>query len=178
LRNTIFANVHGGLNIFLPSRTPRIHVTYYSTLDASVPSPFIALQQTCRQIYKETALLPFSSVNTFWFSDMLALDKCKPKFYPAQWDCISHVFFNVSIDTKVNTSSPPPIGNFRKERLEGLSSFKGLKKVTIYLNVDYHEEDKEDLMDGLKTALEGDLEEAVPASVKVVFAHSKVARNW
>jgi hypothetical protein len=118
-------------------------------------------------------------VNKFWFLSVTSLDVCKPKFYSAQWDCISHVFFVVSVNTVANnldTSNPTPIGNFRKKRLQGLSSFRGLQKVTVYLNADQCEAGA--LLNGLKIALEDDVKEAVPAGVEIVFAlRAKVSRT-
>jgi hypothetical protein len=90
-------------------------------------NPFLTLQQASRQLYAETALLPFSAINGFWYYGESEIVKCEPVLYEAQWACVAHVFFNISI----SKDYPGPLGNFAASSIELLMTFRGLKKVTF-----------------------------------------------
>ncbi|KAF2831591.1 hypothetical protein CC86DRAFT_269610, partial [Ophiobolus disseminans] len=68
LRNKIFGHVCGGMTILFQETKINVKAGPWAS-SPTVHGPFRALQQTCRQIYVETALLPFSKINQFWYYD-------------------------------------------------------------------------------------------------------------
>jgi hypothetical protein len=132
LRNKIFALAFGGLKIFI--RNTRIDVSYNSRGNADfIRRPFAGLQGTCRQIYVETALLPFSEINEFWYYTTSDLDILQDRFAPAQVKAISTVFFNIVFNPlDIVNNFPDRWGNFDRDRLVGLEEFEGLQKVIVY----------------------------------------------
>jgi len=92
-------------------------------------NPFVALQSTCRQIYTETALVPFSSINRFWYYNDFALSALKKRITPAQTGAIAKLFFYVK--AMEYSSRPNDIGDFDLKRVQNLSTLTGLKYIHI-----------------------------------------------
>ncbi|KAG9188799.1 hypothetical protein G6011_07504 [Alternaria panax] len=168
VRNKVFEYVCNGLIIFMGLGVGRGKDEIYvmdgaDQRSSRISSPFVALQQTCRQIYSETALLPFSA-NKCWYFTTGSLPGCKELLYNAQFQCIQHICFTVKINTSCILA---PLGDLCLERLQGLERFPKLKEVTIYMNTE--EWELEHLLEDLKTAMKDELEKVVSASVKVVY---------
>ncbi|KAI4648754.1 uncharacterized protein J4E79_009825 [Alternaria viburni] len=92
-------------------------------------SPFVALQSTCRQIYTETALVPFSSINRFWYYNDFALSALKNRITSAQTGAIAKLFFY--LNAMEYTSRPNDIGDFDLKRVQNLSTLTGLKYIHV-----------------------------------------------
>jgi hypothetical protein len=61
----------------------------------AVSSPFVSLQQTCRQIYAETAKLPFSRINQFHYRTECHLEAFEMWIRPSQLQAITKLLFFV-----------------------------------------------------------------------------------
>jgi len=127
-----------------------------------VSPPFLALQATCRQIYSETALLPFTT-NEYWYIDNLSLENCRPLFYNAQFRRIRYVSFRVSLDID------SAIGIFCYDCLRGMEAFPDLQEVTIHLDTSRSKAKRRTLLGQAKAKLEERVKHVVHADVKVVF---------
>ncbi|KAI4661667.1 uncharacterized protein J4E78_004456 [Alternaria triticimaculans] len=92
-------------------------------------SPFVALQSTCRQIYTETALVPFSGINRFWYYNDFALTALKNRITSSQTGAITKLFFHVK--AMEYSSRPNDIGDFDLKRVQNLSTLTGLKYIHI-----------------------------------------------
>jgi len=92
-------------------------------------SPFVALQSTCRQIYTETALVPFSGINRFWYYNDFALSALKNRVTSAQIGAIAKLFFYVK--AMEYSSRPNDIGDFDLKRVQNLSTLTGLKYIHV-----------------------------------------------
>jgi hypothetical protein len=127
---------------------PRSHCSRNTTFR----SAFSPLQQSCRQTYAETALLPFSTVNRFWYYDPRGLD-----------------FFRIL----VSNEWPSPLGSLELGRLEGLEQFQGLKKVTLFLEleglVDLSLEQVDDVLEELRIASEEHIRKVTPEGMEIVY---------
>ncbi|KAI4948657.1 hypothetical protein J4E86_008005 [Alternaria arbusti] len=97
-------------------------------------SPFVALQSTCRQLYTETALVPFSSINRFWYYNDFALTALRNRITSAQTGAISKLFFYVK--AMEYSSRPNDIGDFDLKRVQNLSTLTGLKYIHVAVVVD------------------------------------------
>jgi hypothetical protein len=133
-------------------------------------SAFSPLQQSCRQIYAETALLPFSTVNRFWYYGTRDLDVCLPEFHEPQVQSIGHVFFRI----RVSNEWPSPLGSLELGRLEGLEQFQGLKKVTLFIEleeglVDLALEQVDDVLEGLRIASEEPIRKVTSEGMEIVY---------
>jgi hypothetical protein len=167
VRNKIFAYVCNGLDIFMKIMNGGEGPVYI--MDGNFPhsarifSPFVALQQTCRQVYIKTALLPFSAANKYFYYTS-GLDRCYDLLYIVQLQCIRHVSFFVTVD---DVGSPGlRFGDLYLLRLQGLQTFPHLQEITVYINTVIKQ--PENLLEGLKTAMRDELEKLVSADVKVV----------
>lgn len=90
-------------------------------------NPFVLLQQTCRQIYTETAMLPLSGLNYIWYLDDLALQTLRKRLLPVQFYSITKLVFFVS----ENVDMPSATGNFDPARVQNLRLLTGLKYIRI-----------------------------------------------
>ncbi|KAI4708804.1 hypothetical protein J4E89_006205 [Alternaria sp. Ai002NY15] len=97
-------------------------------------SPFVALQSTCRQIHTETALVPFSSINRFWYYNDFDLTALKNRITSAQTGAITRLFFYVN--AMEYSSRPNDIGDFDLKRVQNLSTLTGLKYIHVAVVVD------------------------------------------
>jgi len=97
-------------------------------------SPFVALQSTCRQIYTETALVPFSGINRFWYYNDFALTALKNRITSSQTGAITKLFFYVK--AMEYSSRPNDIGDFDLKRVQNLSTLTGLKYIHVAVVVD------------------------------------------
>ncbi|KAI4685475.1 uncharacterized protein J4E84_006203 [Alternaria hordeiaustralica] len=169
VRNKIFAYVNNGLRVFMRAgpgnRATRSIKNGTHEGASSVYPPFLDLQHTCRQIYNETALLPFST-NEYWYYTVSSLNACKPLFLGPQWECIRYISFPITIRARKEL---PVIGNFDVRRLEGLKAFSRLEKVTFYLNTEHPNAERR--FEDVKTVLKHYLKEVVSADVKIVYEH-------
>ncbi|KAH6879231.1 hypothetical protein BKA58DRAFT_436922 [Alternaria rosae] len=90
-------------------------------------NPFVSLQQICRQIYTETAMLPFSGLNHFWYLDDLALQILRKRLLPIQFHSITKLVFFVT----ENVDMPSATGNFDPARFQNLRLLTRLKYIRI-----------------------------------------------
>ncbi|KAI4917584.1 uncharacterized protein J4E92_008978 [Alternaria infectoria] len=97
-------------------------------------SPFVALQSTCRQIHTETALVPFSSINRFWYYNDFDLTALKNRITSSQTGAITKLFFYVN--AMEYSSRPNDIGDFDLKRVQNLSTLTGLKYIHVAVVVD------------------------------------------
>ncbi|KAI4708780.1 hypothetical protein J4E89_006181 [Alternaria sp. Ai002NY15] len=169
VRNKIFSYVNSGLHIYMRAGTsfqPVIYIKNGSHANATFEyQPFLTPQGICRQIYSETALLPFTT-NEYWYFTKNSLEICKPFFWDQQLQSIRYVSFAITI---IMGKFDPVIGNFDAGRLDGLKAFSDLQEVTIYLNMEHPEAERR--FEGVKTFLKGYLKEVVSAGVKIVYEH-------
>jgi len=180
VRNKIFTYVNSGLNIFMwnknfdplrkiggACRNPQVLIRHDASPIASylvALPPFLALQAICRQVYNETAMLPFST-NEYWYFTNYSLDLCKTLFYEAQLQCIRFLSFTVTIHHGVFTSET---GEFRVGALEGLRAFPNLQEVSFSFDTDLPEDERTPLLERPKAVLENRVKRVV-FGVKVVF---------
>ena len=169
VRNKIFAYVNSGLHIFMRAgRGNKPTILINNSTQAVAPPkypPYRTLQSTCRQVYNETALLPFST-NEYWYYTTSSLNACKPLFLGPQWECIRYISFPITIRARKEL---PVIGNFDIRRLEGLKAFSRLEEVTFYLNTEHPNAERR--FEDVKTVLKRYLKEVVSADVKIVYEH-------
>jgi hypothetical protein len=72
--------------VTVSNHTSTVVITRTNSIHGSKENnPFFALQSTCRQLYTETALLPFSRINRFWYYDDRALSVLKRRITPGQY---------------------------------------------------------------------------------------------
>jgi hypothetical protein len=143
--------------------------------------PFVSLHQACRQIYSETALLPFSS-NRFWYPNAQALMLFIERLNASQLHAITDLFFCVSEDIQ----SPTAMGVFGPDRFQHLGELAGLKRVEILVVIQgYPLFDKnnpipawtvQDALQRIKTGLEPEIKEKAAKGVEVVFKLTKMGR--
>ncbi|KAI4647830.1 hypothetical protein J4E93_004241 [Alternaria ventricosa] len=168
VRNKIFVYVNNGLHVFMragPCDRATITIKNGTHEGASSVYPPFLFQHTCRQVYNETALLPFST-NEYWYYTISSLNACKPLFLRPQWECIRYISFPITIRTRKEL---PVIGDFDVRRLEGLKAFSSLKEVTFYLNMEHPNAER--WFEDVKTVLKGYIEEVVSTGVKIVYEH-------
>jgi len=168
VRNKIFAYVNNGLHIFMRAGSVEramISIKNGTHEGASSVYPLFLFQHTCRQVYNETALLPFST-NEYWYYTISSLNACKPLFWGPQWDCIRYISFPITIRERKEL---PVIGNFDVGRLEGLKAFSRLEEVTFYLNTEHPNAER--VFGDVKTVLKRYLKEVVSADVEIVYEH-------
>ncbi|KAI4616579.1 hypothetical protein J4E80_005853 [Alternaria sp. BMP 0032] len=149
IRNQIFAEAMRGFSIFIKSRrvdygeytkqelsriTNRIRLLNPSCGGPKENNPFVALQSTCRQIYTETALVPFFSINRFWYYNDFALSALKNRITSVQTGAITKLFFYVN--AMEYSSRPNNIGDFDLKRVQNLSTLTGLKYIHVAVVVD------------------------------------------
>ncbi|KAF1836725.1 hypothetical protein BDW02DRAFT_596224 [Decorospora gaudefroyi] len=82
-----------------------------------------------RYIYSETALLPFSAINRFWYYDDTTLSALIKLTNPVQFCAIAKLFFYVKAE-----EPPSPnawTGAFDLDRIRNLDKLTGLKHVTV-----------------------------------------------
>jgi hypothetical protein len=143
-------------------RTLWTRVTYsHSLIGPKVPQAFSPLQLTCRQIYAETALLPFSRTNRFWYYDDNALKTLVKVLIPAQLYAIMHLFFHVS-DDAANPYSDT--GDFDLKRLTNLGKLNGLKRIAVTVLPRL-----EGQFERVEASLGGKIREEATKGVEVVF---------
>jgi hypothetical protein len=119
-----------------------------------VPKPFSSILQACRQFYAETALLPFSRINRFWYSNDDSLKMLIECLKPAQLRAITHLFFTVRSTE-----------DFNFERLENLDKLEGVKRIDV---------EGADMcsvaLEYVETGLGGKIREKAAKGVEVVFS--------
>jgi hypothetical protein len=72
--------------VTVSNHTSTVVITRTNSIHGSKENnPFCALQSTCRQLYTETALLPFPRINRFWYYDDRALSVLKRRITPGQY---------------------------------------------------------------------------------------------
>ena len=132
LRNKIFGYVYGGMTIVCHGNRITIRAGPWAS-SPPVYEPFVALQQTCRQIYIETALLPFSKINKFWYYGRESIHKMRSRLLIAQQNAISTIHFSIQKhDAGIALLIPVAWGNFEVSRLQHLHEFPGLQKIIFY----------------------------------------------
>jgi len=134
LRNKILGYVCGGMTILFYSENIAIKAGPWSN-SPRVRGPFVAIQQTCRQTYAETALLPFSNINQFWYRSQESIDRMRSRLFIGQINSITTIYFTISSqDRRVGGGwhIDPAWGNFDVSRLWYLHQFSGLKEVIFY----------------------------------------------
>jgi hypothetical protein len=83
---------------------------------------------------------------------------------------IGHVFFRI----RVSNEWPSPLGSLELGRLEGLEQFQGLKKVTLFIEleeglVDLALEQVDDVLEGLRIASEEPIRKVTSEGMEIVY---------
>ncbi|KAF7567133.1 hypothetical protein TUN199_03606 [Pyrenophora tritici-repentis] len=176
-----FDEVDGGLRAILMIKVSALNCRYRT----SISSPFVSLQQTCRQIYMQTALVPFSHINDFWFSEDLALRMMSWRMKSVHFRSIAKVVFTV----REKVGEPSEFGGFDLERLSSLSLLQGLKHVQVLIHfavgdrcrnaVIMPEWVRDDALQRIGQSLGREIKAAAPKGVKLIFEmREQEAQEW
>ena len=159
VRNRILKYGLGGLKIFI-LRNGKAVVTYGDhQFDEREQNAFLPIQQTCRILYSETALLPFSQ-NWWWYYNMDDLNKFIPRVLPGQLNAVSTMFFSVSEGRELED-----------KRLRGLRHFPCVRQVFVtYKDRAFETSDDDDSPAPWVMKLAKNIQEHAPADVAVIYA--------
>jgi hypothetical protein len=133
-------------------------------------NPFVSLQQTCRQIYTETAKLPFSRINQFWYLDERALDTLILWIKPSQIQAITKLFFFVVVE---DVHEPSETGDMDLKRIRNLGMLTGVKHISVAVAVRYSGCVPQSMKDAALRRIQGGLGpkvlEFAPKNAELVF---------
>jgi hypothetical protein len=133
-------------------------------------NPFVSLQQTCWQIYTETAKLPFSRINRFWYLDERALDTLILWIKPSQIQAITKLFFFVVVE---DVHEPSETGDMDLKRIRNLGMLTGVKHISVAVAVRYSGCVPQSMKDAALGRIQGGLGpkvlEFAPKNVELVF---------
>ncbi|CAE7202171.1 hypothetical protein P3342_010808 [Pyrenophora teres f. teres] len=151
----------------------------------SISNPFASLQQTCRQVYMETALVPFSRVNDFWFAEDVALRMMAWEMRSVHFHSIAKIVFPVC----EKVGEPSEFGDFDLGRLKNLSLLKRLQLVQVSIHfagcnrcrnaVVMPEWVRDDALQRIRQSLGRKIKAAAPEGFKLVFEmQEQEAQEW
>jgi hypothetical protein len=158
-----------GIAVLRDSHSPDTPTKSVFLPDTPIASVFSPLQQVCRQIHAETALLPFSTVNSFWYYSKKDQDVCLPEIYEPQVQSSGHIFFLISFSEEYLG----PLGSLDLKRLEGLELFQGLKKVALFPDLEGMHlslEQVDDMLKGLRIVTEEPLRKVTPEGMEIMYS--------
>ncbi|KAG9188797.1 hypothetical protein G6011_07502 [Alternaria panax] len=143
-------------------------VTIARTMTSKGPAfenPFVSLQRACRQIYTETATLPFSHINRFCYLDNHSLQVLAKRTRSVQIQSITKLILYVSEPL----SGPYPTRNFPFARIQTLGLLTGLKSICINVTAGGSLSIRNAVLARIRTELEPKILEVAPNGIDLVF---------